>query len=165
MLKAIAKALGLPETASEAEILTAINALNTDKATALNAASNPPLTKFVPRADYDQVLERATNAEKTLAEKDQAAKDAEAAQLVEDGIKAGKIAPASKDHFVKMAKNSIEDVKAFLASAPTIVKPGADPAADNADPNKGASGALTDHQKATCARLGIPDADYAKSLA
>jgi phage I-like protein len=62
-------ALGLPATATFAEALNRITAMKSDYATAMNRAENPPLDKFVPRADYDTVVTRATNAEAALKTK------------------------------------------------------------------------------------------------
>ncbi len=94
MFKNLLKKLGLAETASENDAIQAVDALMT----ASNARVD--LAAFVPRADYELALNRATAAEGALAARDKAARDAEIAALIEGAIKAGKIAPASKDFYI-----------------------------------------------------------------
>lgn len=152
MDKELAKALGLSETATVAEAVTAINAL---------AAPSP--TKYVPRADYDQVLARATNAEQQLATFETERAQAEAAALVDRGISEGKIAPASRDHYLKIAVASRADVEALIASTPAFLKPGGDEGLAQADPAKGKAGALSSEEKAICAQLGITEETFLKA--
>lgn len=151
MDKDLLKALGLAETADTAAAIAAVNALQT-----------PSPTRYVPRADYDQVLARATNAERQLAEAGKAQAQAAAEQLVDKGITDGKIAPASRDHYLKLALNSRADVEALLASAPAILKTGADDTLAKGDPAKGASG-LTETQKAMCDQMGLTEEQFLKA--
>jgi phage I-like protein len=153
MDKELLKALGLAETADTATAIAAVNALQT-----------PSPTKYVPRADYDQVLARAANAEARIAETEKVQAQAAAEQLVDKGIGDGKIAPASRDHYLKLALNSRADVEALLSTAPAILKTGADDKLANADPAKGA-GTLTDAQKAMCAQMDISEEQFLKALA
>jgi phage I-like protein len=74
MNKALLALLGLAETATEQEAIAALTALNAQAKqvpgleTSLNAAkaNAADLTKFVPRADHDTALNRASEAENTL---------------------------------------------------------------------------------------------------
>lgn len=151
MDKELAKALGLPEAASVADAIVAVAALQT-----------PPLTKFMPRADYDQAVTRALNAEQELSglKAAQTKRDAEA--LVDKAIAERKIAPASRDHYLKLAVSSRADVEALLASTPAIIPEGEDKdlAKGEADKN---SGALSDAEKAMCSQLGIAEDKFIKA--
>lgn len=151
MDKDLLKALGLPETADTATAVAAINALQT-----------PSPTKYVPRADYDQALTRATNAEGRLAEIEKAQAQGSAEALVDKGIAEGKIAPASRDHYVKIALNARADVEALIASTPAFLKPGADKGLATGDPAK-EGGALSPDEKAMCSQLGLTEEEFIKA--
>lgn len=153
-------ALGLPAATTKADVITAIGKLRGDLQTATAAMQNPPLEKFVPRADYDQVMTRATAAEQKLAERDAADLEAKVNTLVEDAVKAGKIAPASKDHYVALARKEFASVENLLKVTAPVVTPGGGPD-PSGDPAKGK--ALTDEEKALCAALGISEEAYAKT--
>ncbi|WP_201792003.1 response regulator, partial [Mycobacterium avium] len=56
--------LGLPDTATEEQAMSAASQLKTT-AQAANT-EQPNLAQFVPRADYDALVGRATNAEQAL---------------------------------------------------------------------------------------------------
>ena len=151
MDKELAKALGLDDTATIADAIKAVNALST-----------PALTKFIPRADYDQVLARATNAEQELAEfKNERAKSA-AEALIDKAIADRKIAPASRDHYLKLALNSRADVEAVLATTPAIIPAGEDKGLASGDP-AGQSGALSPDEKAMCAQLNLNEDEFLKA--
>jgi len=152
-------ALGLPATATFAEALNRVAALKQEHATALNRAENPPLDKFVPRADYDKVVAQATNAEKTL--KDKTAADLETAITTEidAALKAGKITPATGDYHRAQCRTEggLDRFKAFVAAAPVIGDPTA------LDKKKVETGAgLDDAQKAINAQMGIDDETFKK---
>lgn len=151
MDKELAKALGLPENASVAEAVAAVNTLST-----------PSPTRYMPRADYDQALERATNAEKKLADIEAAQAQSAAEALVDKGIADRKIAPASRDHFLKLALNSRADVEALLAATPAIIPAGEDKGLAKGDP-AGQSGALSPDEKAMCSQLGLTEDAFLKA--
>ncbi|ASX26708.1 hypothetical protein [Candidatus Williamhamiltonella defendens] len=56
---ALFTALGLSAQATEAQAVSAIHQMKTDKDKALNSVSHPSLEKFVPRTDHDAALNRA----------------------------------------------------------------------------------------------------------
>lgn len=135
MLKKLLAKLGLPENATEEQALNALGKLQGDLQTALNQMQTPSLDKFVPRADYDQVLTRATNAEQTLADQQKADLEAAINAEVDAALKAGKIVPATKDFYVAMCRQGgLEEFRKFVAAAPVIGDPSA---LDSQDPNKG----------------------------
>ncbi|PIE13819.1 MAG: hypothetical protein CSA70_03640 [Rhodobacterales bacterium] len=163
MLKEIAKALGLSETASEQDVLAAIVAKNTELETARAAQITPSPDKYVPRADYDVQRARADAAEDKVKELEDEALGDEVDAMITAAAEAGKIAPASKEHYTALAKSSPEDmqkVKDLIGSLPAITAPSD---LDGKDPGKG--GTLTEEQKELCAQMGLSEEDYAAELA
>lgn len=155
-LAAIAAALGIATSATDADVITAINSLQ-------SSAKTPDPTKFVPRADLDAALNRATTAEKTLAEQATQATAARSIALIDQGVKDGKIAPASKEHYLALCREAggYERVEALLKTLPAIT------AASDLDrrPIDQPAGELTAEQKAICANCGITEDDFKKELA
>jgi len=160
MLKEIAAALGLSETATSPEIVTAIGALKT--ATALNAQD---LARFVPRADYDLALNRAGVAEAKLAADAKAAHEAKVAAAIEGAVKAGKVAPASKDFYLATCAGAegLAAFEKFIASAPTAFKEIVT-AGGAGDPGKAAV-ALNADQAASAKALGLDPKKFAAFVA
>ncbi len=114
--------LGLPATATFLDALNRIAQMKTEHATALNQAQNPPLDKFVPRADYDTALNRATTAEASVkAIKDEQLETAINAEI-DQALKAGKITPATKDYHVAQCRmdGGLERFKEFVKAAPVV---------------------------------------------
>lgn len=188
-LKPIAKALGLDEGATADQIITAANSLKAqaEKAPAVPVAlcralglaedASPDgviqavstmktqaydLARFVPRADYDQAQNRAQDLEAKLKAQDAAKADAEITGLVDQAVKDGKVAPASKDFYVAACRQQggVDEFKKFLTSAPVIAT------AREAQREVGADGAakLTDQELAMCKALDIDPKDFAKTL-
>lgn len=165
MHKIIADALGLPETATEQEAAAAIAAMKADRDVALNRAATPDLTKFAPRADLELALNRAGVAEAKLREIETAAREDAINSAVESAVKAGKIAPASKDFYVATCREDggLDRFKTLVETLPSVFDRATPqtPAGDKA----GAGVALNSEQKHVAAMLGIAEADFAKHLA
>ncbi|HVT36065.1 MAG TPA: phage protease [Nevskiaceae bacterium] len=98
-MKEILLALGLAETASATDAVGAIAKLKDDGQRALNSASQPDIKRFVPRADYDAMETRATNAEKKLQESDKAAHQKAVDEEIAGALKEGKITPATEKYY------------------------------------------------------------------
>lgn len=153
---ALAAALGIAATSTDADIVTAINSIKTK-------AETPDPTHFVPKADLDQALNRATTAEQKLADQEKVAAEQKSAALVDQAVKDGKIAPASKDHYLALcrAEGGYAQVEALLKTLPKIVGDGGslddrrpdDPPAATDDPVALASQAQA--YRAAQAKLGI----------
>ena len=162
-LKAILVALKLAESATEAEAVNAIHALNANLVTATNSAQTPDLAKFVPRADHDAALGRAVNAETALnavkTTNHQTAVNAE----IDAAIAAGKVTPASREFYVATcaSQDGLDKFKAFVASQPVIVKPGA---IVNGGLPAGGQTTLSAEQKALCAEMGVKEETYLAEL-
>ncbi|EJL6420090.1 peptidase [Vibrio cholerae] len=153
----IAAALGLAETATEQDAVIAINSLKSEKDIALNRASNIDLNVAVPKETYQLALNRAETAEAAL----KAIQESEIDALVEDAIKAGKVAPANKEMFLGMcrAEGGIEQFKKFVETAPAIATNSkvttqqTSVQADELDPE----------EIALCRKMGVTQEEYLKS--
>ncbi len=156
-MKAVFTALGLPESATEAEAVLAIGKLST----ALNAYT-PPLDKFVPRPDYDLALNRATAAEGQLAAQAKASHDARVAAALDGAVKAGKVSPATKDFYLATCATAdgLAAFEKFAAAAPTIF---GETDIGRGDP--AGKTALNAEQKAVALALGVSEQDYLAHLA
>jgi len=164
MDKELLKALGLPETATQAEALAAVNKLKSDTAAALNRAETPSLDKFVPRADHDAVLARATNAEKALSDNRAKALDGEIEAEIKGALAAKKITPATTDYHKASCRQEggLARFREFVKAAPVIA---ADSNLGAQDPAKGANGGLTEDQLAVCRRMNLKPEDFKAALA
>lgn len=160
MDKALLAALGLPETATLEQATAAATKLTGDLSSA-QAAADP--TKFVPKADLDAALTRATAAEQKLAERDTAAVEAKAMALVEAAITAAKVAPASRDHYLALARKDYAAVETLLGSLPALAI--ADPSKTSTSPPKDSAAPLTVEEKAIAASLGLSETDFIKARA
>ena len=162
-LKALCKKLGLAAEASAEAILAAIDTLVDDKAKALNAAERPALDKFVPRADFDKLKGERDDAVKALNTIQAEAREAEITSAVDEAVKAGKVAPASKEFYLAVCRKDggLDEFKRFVAAAPSITAP------TDLDkrPLAGAAGGLTAEEKAVCRAMGIAEDAYEKARA
>ncbi len=123
MSKAITQALGLTDGASDDNIVSAINALKQDKATALNSAKYPDINLFVPISDHKLALNQAKVANDELAQIKQDAHSGAVETAINAALEAGKIAPASVDyHTASCASEAgLKAFNAYVAEAPVIV--------------------------------------------
>lgn len=123
MDKELLKKLGLAETASLADVLAALDRLQTS----LNAAqaATPSLAVYVPRADYDAVLARATTAETALNARVDGDRKTKAGALVDQAVKDGKIAPATKDFYLSLCatETGFAEFEKFLGVQPSVFTP------------------------------------------
>lgn len=119
---ALLAALGLAATATAEQAINHVTKMQGDLTTALNHASQPPLDKFVPKADYDVVLAKATNAEQKLADQAKAALETAINAEIDTALKAGKITPATKDYHIAQCRmeGGLDRFKAFCQAAPTV---------------------------------------------
>ncbi|MHA1570370.1 MAG: phage protease, partial [Alphaproteobacteria bacterium] len=158
MRKSLCKKLGLADEASDPAILAAVEMIDADKAKALARADSPSLEEFVPRADHDKVKADLEAAQGQLGKI--TASEVEA--TVDAAVKAGKIAPATRDYHVASCKaQGCEAFNKFVEASPVITD-GAK--LDGKDPDKGAA-ALTDAEKIMANQLGLAEDQYAKDLA
>ena len=135
MDKELCAALGLPETATTADALAAIEKLKTE----LNGAQNKgvDLASYAPRADLTAMQQRAEKAEKELAEMNAASLKTKAEAAVEQAVKDGKIAPASKEVYLDLCstQDGFEKFEKIMAATASIN--GGTQVSDKAPENKG----------------------------
>jgi phage I-like protein len=122
MLKKLLLVLGLPETTTEEAALNHITTLKADHATALNHALHPPLDKFVPRADFDTALNRATTAETSLKTIKDEQLDKAINSEIDAALAAGKITPATKEHHIATCRQEggLDRFREFVKVAPVV---------------------------------------------
>ncbi|WP_447077681.1 phage protease [Shewanella algae] len=149
----IAAALGLAETATEQDAVTAINSLKSEKDIALNRAAQPDLTLYVPKDTHQIALNRAESAEAKLAEIQEQEIDA----LVQSAIDAGKVAPANKDMYLGLCRTEggVEQFKAFVGTAPVIATNAKTKAPKTTDQPE-----LEEHELAMCRKMGVSKEDF-----
>ncbi|MFZ1827427.1 MAG: phage protease, partial [Candidatus Competibacteraceae bacterium] len=119
LLNALRVALDLTGAPDEEQVVAAAKTLKTELATAQQRMDTPPLDKFVPRADFDVVMARATNAETKLAEIEKTQREAQVTALIDQGLRERKISPATQDYYTAMCgyEGGVDQFKAFLDKA------------------------------------------------
>ncbi len=164
MLKEILAALGLPETATAADAAREIVRQRDEHRVALNAAQNPPLEKFVPRADFDAMQARATNAEQKIKDADKARHDEKVAAAIDGALKAGKITPASKDyHLANCATEAgLAAFEKFVAAQPSHFDGSG---LEKKDPDKGVETALNEQEQKRLVHMGVKPESFNRERA
>lgn len=161
MIKLMA-ALGLPETATGDQALAAINTLKAQLATASNSLEvGIALDKFVPRADYDQALAKATNAEQRLSDISKQKLDDDIAAAIAAALASGKITPATVDYHKAQCSQDggLQRFAAYCSAAPSIGEPsGLDDKKIDAQAK-----ALNTMDKEVCDKLGLTEDEYRKA--
>ncbi len=167
LVAAITTALGLPADATDDAVATAVNSLKTAaddaSARALNAEkAQPSLDRYVPRADYDALVTRATNAENAVKARDAAEHQAAVDGALAEALKAGKITPATEDYHRASCADAagLARFRAFCAAAPEI---GGASSLAGKRVDKSGAGALNADERAVCRATGIPEADFIKA--
>lgn len=158
---ALLTALGLPATATEEQALAATAQL---KATAqATNTEKPNLEQFMPRADYDSVLLRATNAEQALADQKKNEHNKQVDALITSATEAGKITPATADYHRAACQDEtgLARFKAFVDAAPVVAAP------SNLDERKHdkTTTALNSEEQHVAKLLDMSEADFIKGKA
>ncbi len=186
------EALGLPKDATAEQALTALNAMKTkltdtqtqltetqttlastqtkltetDTAlqTARQSASTPDMTQYVPMAQYNQVMTRATEAETALQSQCDAEQEAAIHAAVDAAIEGGKIAPATRDFYVQSCQQEggLERFKAFIEAAPQVISEDSS-LEGQTPPDTASNSTLTEAEKAICRVQGLDEQDYLKT--
>ena len=173
MNKELCAALGLPETATEAEAIAAAQGLRSKAA--LNAAKEPQdksaqtdsskvdLAAYAPRADLNAALEKATAAEARIAELNAAATRKEAEAAVDEAIKAGKFAPASRELYLNLCadQNGLETFREIAAKTPAVIGTETQ-APEGAPPAAGSGAALNAEETALAKAMGYTAGEFQK---
>ena len=158
---AVLAALGLPETATEEQAIAAAAQL---KATAqATNTEKPNLTQFVPRADYDALGVRATNAEQALASQKKADHDKQVDAAITSATQAGKITPSTVEYHRAMCQDEagLNRFKEFVTAAPVVAA-----ASDLGDRRPDhLKTALNAEEQQVAKLLGMSEADFIKGKA
>ena len=159
MDKELCAALGLSETATTADALSAIAKLKTE----LNGAQNKgvDLSVYAPRTDLAAMQQRAEKAEKELAEMNAASLKEKASAAVEQAVKDGKIAPASKAEYLELcsSESGFAQFEKIMAVTPSIT--GSTQVSDKAPDNKDAV-ELNAAEKEWASSMGYSEEEWAK---
>lgn len=151
-LAALRASLGLAADASPDVVFVALNSRLATPAPI--AAPNPDL---VPKADLELALNRAKVAEESLAAHAKKSHDDAVNVLLDDAVKAGKVAPASKDHYRALCTSAdgLKSVTALFASMPNLVGPAPTSTAPIAESGDGGAKVIS---------LNAEEREVAKSL-
>lgn len=123
-LKKLLAALGLQDTASEAEALSAVAALKTNVATLSAQIATPDPARFVPVATLAALQAEHATVQGKLAAMTAEIDAGKVAKVVEDGLAAGKLTPATADWARTLGAQNIASLTAYLEAAPVVMKPG-----------------------------------------
>lgn len=160
--KIIATVLGLNADATETQIIAEIKAIKSGHQKALNTEMPDP-EKYVPMQTHKLALNRAEQAEQTLATNRQAALKAEAEALIDQAVQDCKIAPANREHYLALCRDeaNVGAIKSMLKAAPKII---VDTAGLDGDPAKQKT-ALNAEERQIATLLGMSDKDLAEAKA
>jgi len=139
-----------------------LKATETDLANARKAS--PSLDKYVPRSDYDAVVARAKALEDEKKAGEEEARAKAVASAIDEAMKAGKIAPASKDAYTAMCA-SVEGFQQFQDLVKTIPTIGAPSRLETDPPPIPSNVTLTAEEKDVARQFGLTDEEYAKEKA
>lgn len=154
--------LNLPQSTLAASVVSKVEEQLT-LAKAANKVNGLDQSQLAPKADLELAMNRATAAEKKLAEIETKTRETEIETAVNKAMADGKIAPASKDFYLASCRKEggLDDFSKFIETAPQLIKNPVLPAS----PDKtGTAGNLDDSQLAICKNLGLDPAEFAKSL-
>ncbi|MCW1842292.1 phage protease [Prosthecomicrobium hirschii] len=154
-MKTVLAALGLVATATEAEALAALTALQ---------GRVVDLSAYVRKDVHEATLAQLTAATATLDGIRQANRKTEIEAVLEGALTAKKILPAQREAYAALCatEEGLAQVKALIAASPAML--GAS-GLDRQPTPGAAAGALTAQQLAICEAMGLDPEAYRKSLA
>ena len=158
-LKELCRELGLAEDSKAESIIAAAKAVKQEAS--LNREQTSSLEKYVPRADYDSLMERAQNAERKIADVAKEQLETEINREIEAALKAGKITPATKAFYKENCRQEggLDRFKKFVADAPVI---GEVSGLDQKKPPE-QDAELNSEEKAVCEQMGIDPEEFKKT--
>lgn len=162
LLKKLLAALGLQESATEDEALSAVAALKTHVATLSAQAAQPDPAKFAPIATLTALQGENATLQTQLVALQAEVDGGKLEQVIADGKAAGKITPATEPWARDLGKANLASLTAFIASAPVVVKPGETQTGGKTGVTGTAALSATD--LAACQAFGLAPADYTKTL-
>jgi len=141
---------GAAAEATERELLSAIGAKTPAEAKGILAAWQQA------HGQLPELTAKLKEATDKLAGVELAARVREVEGLVEQGVREGKIPPASKEFWLGQGKTNPETLKAFLSTAPALV-PLASDTPKKPSEKEGQPIALSDDEKAMAKRMGLSE--------
>lgn len=172
LLQKLLASLGLADNTNEEAALATvaslkakageIDGLNAKVATLSAQVGSPDPAKFVPVATLSALQgEHATLQTKFVALQAEVS-GSKLDKVVEDGLGAGKLTPATEAWARDLGKSNLAQLSAFLDAAPVIAAPGQ--TQTNGKGEGGKTVALSAEQKKVCELLGVSEADYQQTL-
>lgn len=161
LLKKLLAALGLQESATEAEALSAVAGLKTNVASLSAQVATPDPAKFVPIATLSALQGEHASLQNQLATLSAEVNGGKLDKVVTDGLAAGKLTPATEAWARDLGKKDLAALSAFIAAAPVIVKPGE--TQTNGQGEQGNGDGLTAAELAVCSATGVAPADFLKT--
>lgn len=161
-MKALLAALGLPETATEAEALAALSALKTAHTGELAALRGvaPDPAKYVEVATLTAMRGELAAATTELAALKAEKHEAEVDKVVKAALAAGKLTPATETWARSLGKSDLAALNGYIEAAPVVVKPGETQTGGNAGKGAGTS-QPTDADMAVMKALGLTADQFA----
>lgn len=163
LLKKLLAALGLQETATEAEALAAIASLKTNVAALSAQVAAPDPAKFVPVATLSALQGEHAELQGKFTALQAEVSGTKLEKVVADGLAAGKLTPATEAWARDLGKKDLAALSAFVDAAPVVAKPGGTQSGAQGG-GGGNTVALSAEQKKVCALLGVSEADYQQTL-
>ncbi|MBN8452259.1 phage protease [Accumulibacter sp.] len=162
ILKKLLAALGLQETATEAEALSAVEALKTNVAMLSAQVAAPDPTKYAPLAALSALQTENAQVKGQLAALTGEIAAAKVVQQVADALAAGKLTPAMEDWAKTLGAANPTALSAFLDAAPVVVDLGAKQS-DGKQPAGTGGQALSATELAVCRSMALAPEDFAKT--
>ena len=165
-LKKLLAAIGLQETATEAEALSAVAALRNNVASLaaqVAEVNSPDPAKFVPIATLTALQGENAGLQTKMAALQAEVDGGKLDTLINDAKAAGKITPATEPTMREIGKKDFAALSALIEASTPVVKPG-----ETQTGGKGGGGtgtaALTADQQKVCDMLGLDPAAYLQTL-
>lgn len=161
LLKKLLAALGLQDTATETEALSAVAALKTNVAALSAQVAAPDPARFVPIATLSALQGEHATLQGAHAALQAEVGAAKLEKVVADGLAAGKLTPATEAWARELGKSNLAQLSAFIDAAPVVVKPG-----ETQTGGKGQGGGdkqLSAAELAVCSAQGVDPADFLKT--
>lgn len=160
-MKELLKALGLAETATEADALAALTALRSQHQAALTAAAMPDMSKYVGIATLQGVQAElsATRSELTALQAERQATEVD--KVVTAALAAGKLTPATEAWARDLGKANLAALNAFISAASVVVKPGETQTGGTAPVGVGSTSHSTAADLAVMTAMGLTAEQFA----
>ena len=159
-MKELLKALGLAETATEADALAALSALRATHTAALTAAAVPDPAKYAPVAALTAVQGELATANAKLVALNISQQTAEVDAVVTAALAAGKLTPATEGWARDLGNKDLAALTAYIDAAPVVVAPGVTQTGGE-KPAGGGSHRNTDTDVAVMKAMGLTAEQFA----